>query len=426
MMQIFPWLSIFLNNEVNNVMMSHQGSPAAVEKSTVLIDRPRVVDIASIERELTALWEAASDADRDGVTTVTRACSMNLIVVGDADAGIEEISTMVGEVAIIHPGRIFMIVLHRTSARTGLDAWVSARCSLPTPGRNQVCCEEITIKAHGADTGKVASVVTSLLVSDVPIVVLWKSTINIGDPLMGELFRIADRVLVDTSEQLEPQQVLRDWGRVVVGEWSGTDGLAFGARGRVVAAFGDLSWGHLTPWRTLLARLFDPQETRPVLKSITQMDLSYTATSTPLHSGLGQSLLLVAWLAGRLGWIVDRPLLPGDRNSFRASLRRDQPDGLIEIRLGQVPARPGVPGAIESIDLKAGAGFRLRLRADVEAGTVAVERTLGDGRVEGSVHTFMPSPEAALVAKELDLLHRDALYEGSLHSLLDLLGEGQA
>jgi len=425
-MQLFRWLSIFLNNEANPIMTSLQSGPATGAGSTVLIDQPRVVDIASIERELIALWKAASDADRDGVSTVTRACSMNLLVVADAEPGIEEIGAMVGEVAIVHPGRIFMIVLDRTSARTGLDAWVSARCSLPAPGRNQVCCEEITIKARGADTGKVASIVTSLLVSDVPIVVLWKSTINLRDPLMVELFRIADRVLVDTSEQLEPQQVLRDWGRAVVGEWSGGNGQASGAGGRVVAAFGDLSWSHLTPWRTLLAHVFDPQEMRPMLKSISQIDLSYSSTTIPLHSGLGQSLLLVAWLAGRLGWIVDQPMCPGDGNSFRATLRRDQRGGPIEIRIGQVPARPGAPGAIESVSLKAGAVFHLRLRAEAEVGTVAVERILGGGRVEESVHTFMPSLEAALVAKELDILHRDALYEGSLHSLLDLLREGQS
>jgi hypothetical protein len=91
--------------------------------------------------------------------------------------------------------------------------------------------------------------------------------------------------------------------------------------------------------------------------------------------------------------------------------------------MGPVPARPGAPGAIESVSLKAGVGFLLRLRAEADGHTVAVERMLGSSRIEESVHTFMQSSEAALVAKELDILHRDALYEGSLHSLLDLLGE---
>ena len=162
-----------------------------------------------------------------------------------------------------------------------------------------------------------------------------------------------------------------------------------------------------------------------MLRSISQIDVSYSSTTVPLHSGLGQSLLLVAWLAGRLGWIVDQPVRPGDGNSFRATLRRDQRGGLIEIRIGQVPVHPRAPGAIESVSLKAGDVFHLRLCAEAEAGTVAVERLLGGGRVEESVHTFMPLPEAALVAKELDILHRDALYEGSLHSLLDLLRERQ-
>ncbi|MBM2846304.1 MAG: Glucose-6-P dehydrogenase subunit [Bacteroidetes bacterium] len=102
-------------------------------QQTVLLGAPREVDVVAIERELMRLWKHASDdVGEDGSSSpVVRACSMNLVVVTDTEEAATEIGDLVGEVTLDHPSRIFLITADRRSGTPLLDAWISARCSLP-------------------------------------------------------------------------------------------------------------------------------------------------------------------------------------------------------------------------------------------------------------------------------------------------------
>jgi len=373
-------------------------------QQTVLLDPPREVDVVAIERELTQLWKRASDeGSEDGNgSPVVRACSMNLVVVTETEDAAREIGDLVGEVTIEHPSRIFLITAERRSGTPSLDAWISARCSLPVPGGKQVCCEQINLTAHGTEANKIPSIVISLLVSDVPTVLLWKPRIDVHDGILRSLIQVADRVLIDSSEEGAPHFSLVAWGRLL--EKNGT------------AAFGDLAWTHLMQWRSLLAQVFQPAEVRQHLFTLDRIHIAYSTSTVPRHSGLSQSLLLVGWLAHSLGWIQVHPLEKTTDGEFTAKFRRDEQ--AITVTLSAVDPGAGVPGGIESIALHGAAGFNVLYEMMKRNDCIRIRQSGAPGE------TILPhthKTEAELVSRALDELHRDAVYEGSLSTLMALL-----
>src|SRR5512142_1810636 len=145
---------------------------------SVLLEAPKEVSLAHLEHELTQLWKETESGRGDSIRPVVRACTMNLIVVTEDEAGADAIASMVGEVTLEHPARIFLVVVDRKAQEASLDAWISARCTIPEPGQEQVCCEQITFVGRGRDVDKITSAVTSLLVPDVPTMLLWKTSID--------------------------------------------------------------------------------------------------------------------------------------------------------------------------------------------------------------------------------------------------------
>src|SRR5512133_3600659 len=110
-------------------------------QQTVLLEAPREVSLADLEQELTQLWKEAESGHGDSFRPVTRACTMNLIVVTEDETGSDAVAAMVGDVTLEHPARIFLVVLDRKAQESSLNVWISARCAIPEPGREQVCCE---------------------------------------------------------------------------------------------------------------------------------------------------------------------------------------------------------------------------------------------------------------------------------------------
>lgn len=265
--------------------------------TSVSLGTPRPVDIAAIERGLVALWKEAGEP-RDGVPpAAVRACALNLVTVVPAGRAADLAADLVGEVTEEHPARIFLVT--ETEGTGDLEAWISARCRLPAPGAALVCCEQVTISANPKRRSAVTSVVASLLVPDIPVVVLWKSPLRADDPLAVSLASLADRVLVDSSES---------------GDAAGTL-LALAALPAHTArrwAPGDLSWTQLHQWRAAAGEAFQEPAALAALPSLTSVTVRYAVAESPHSSGEGAALLLTAWLAGRLAWAPVRSAAQGE------------------------------------------------------------------------------------------------------------------
>ncbi len=374
------------------------------EQQTQLLAEPKEVDVVAIERELTRLWKDATERAPDSLSVpVVRACALNLIVVTEREEDVDTLAGMVGDVTIEHPARIFLALADRRSSSAHLDAWISARCSLPVPGGKQVCCEQITLIARGDEAAKIPSLVTSLLVPDVPSVLLWKADVNEKDPLLRSLTEVVNRVLIDSSDTPAPEQMLRAWGMVM--KTTGSH-----------VTFGDLSWTHLTPWRSVVANAFNPPSMRPLLKQIEAVTVEYSSTVRPQHSGLSQAFLFVGWLADRLQWVVGKGMDTAAHGSYTTSFQQN--GRIVNVRLVPVAAREGFPGGIESLTLDMSGAASLNVSATKHPHCVALTRRSEHGVSEEMLTVMSDRTEAMLVAQELEVVSRDLGYEAAVKKLL--------
>src|SRR5262245_28599848 len=119
------------------------------------------VDIGAIERELTALWQQASEEDEHG--GVIRSSILNLIVYTPDKSKVAAIDEMLTEITAAHPCRAILIVADQNAKEPRIEAEVTSRCSLPSGSSKQVCCEQVTITAAAPSLGEVPSVVEPLL-----------------------------------------------------------------------------------------------------------------------------------------------------------------------------------------------------------------------------------------------------------------------
>ena len=335
-----------------------------------------------------------------------RACSLNFIVVTEDEKEVDALADMVGEVTLEHPARIFLIAANRRTGTPKLDAWISARCSLPVPGGKQVCCEQINITAHGTDANKIPSIITSLLVSDIPSVLLWKPRIDANDSILQSLAHVVDRILIDSSEDASPEQSLLAWHSFIGNHDTHT-------------TFGDLAWTHLVAWRSVVANAFNPPDMRAQLANIEAVTIEYSSTTNPKHSGLSQSFLLVSWLAQKLKWLTLKPLQKSGTSELAAKLRLDEQ--AINVRLIPVAARKDFPGAIESVTIHINTGLQLRFAATEYHDCVLHSQQSKTKSSEELLTIMSDKSEALLVAQELEVVTRDAGYEAVLATLAGLL-----
>lgn len=383
----------------------------SAEQLTQLLTEPREVDVVAIERELIRLWKDASEVGAaPGSAPVMRACSLNLIVITNDRHRMGELAEIIGEVTLEHPARVFLVAAERSSARPYLDAWVSARCSLPVPGGKQVCCEEITLAAGGADVEKISSIITGLLVPDVPVIVLWKLPVRPDDTLLLALSWVANRVIIDSSDEDSPHGTLRFWG-------------AFMSRSHGHVSFGDLAWTHITPWRSVIAGAFNPEEMRSLLSTIHGIEIRHSVTSRPDHAGFSQAILLGGWFAERLRWNVSNALADtagGISNAVLQKADNEQPNA-ITLTLRRVEPRPGFPGGVESVGIASG-GTLLEFAATRHARCIAVRTQTLEAAEEHLATVLSNRNEAELIAQELEMTMPDKGYEAVMSKVLQLLG----
>ena len=384
--------------------------PVSDPRQSVLLDAPKEIEVGSIEQELVQLWKQTGEGSSPTTAPVIRACSLNLVIFtegADRSSGLEE---LVSQITVDHPSRIFLISADRRSAKSSIAAWVSARCSLPVPGGRQVCCEEINLSVSGTDANKVPSIVTSLLVPDIPTILLWRSKLDARDDVLKLLTQVAERVLIDSSEELNPLESLVAWSSVI-------------DQGRDRTAYGDFSWTHLTHWRGLLAQAFQPAPLREHLMSVDRVAVEYSSTRVPMHSGLSQSFLAAAWLAHVLGWVLVRPFNEETDRVFAAKFR--QGERAITLLVKEMPLRDTRPGGIESIALHSALGGEIVLQSVVgREDCMLLRSSLSGSAPTEDVLMVHHQTEAELVSRELEILYNDPLFESAMAVLARVLVRG--
>ena len=353
------------------------------------------IDVTAIERELTSLWKQASEDEDHGVI---RSSILNLLVYVAETSEAREIDDTLTEITASHPSRAILMIADQQAAGSRLEAHVTSKCTLPTATSKQVCCEQVTITAAGSGVAELPSAVPPLLMSDLPVYLWWRAVPRIRDKaLFRKLADISDRVIIDSSLFNDPHRdvvsmasVLRDTPR-----WT---------------AISDLNWARLTAWRALLAGFYDVQDYRPMLDQLDQLVIEYAPPSTDRALIPPRALLLVGWLASRLGWRAQAGAAKRTADSTSFEFAVDDRSVEVEFRHA---SREIEPGHIALVTLRSRAEqsvlFTVRRSADAQRIETSVSR--GEETRVQRVLSYEGLSESELIGKELEIRGHDRVYE---------------
>lgn len=200
-----------------------------------------------ILKGLGKLWTSLGEEEKQqGKPTVLRACAMTLIVATDeADEGFLASQT-ISELVREHPSRgIVLAVSDKGPAEP--EARVLAQCWKPFGKAQQICCEQIEIKACSESWPNLGPILLGLTAADLPVVCWCRHRGALSHGVTSDEERgletvmdLANKTVVDTRglDTASALELLSRWRQ----------------QGRIVA---DLEWTRLTPWREPLGHLFD-------------------------------------------------------------------------------------------------------------------------------------------------------------------------
>ena len=293
--------------------------------------------VAGAQRALLSRRHAQSDA-------YAPARVLNMVAVVDREWK-GEVQNRLERVGRYHASRTVVCVVE--PGRTRLDARASISAEdAPRAGQVALVCEQVEIQVGPQHLRHLDTIVDPVLVSDL-ITVVWSPH---GHPeAVDALLGLAHVVLLDSVEGPDVRGALQRVGELT--------------REAYVV---DLAWLRSTPWRERVAASFDPPQWRPELAEIRAVTVKHRADST------AAALLLVGWLASRLGWRPS-PLLRADGGLAGAAVYRRH-----EIARG-LEATEGldVPGLC-GVTIETARGTSLSLERG--PGGLTARRRTGDGR----------------------------------------------
>lgn len=353
------------------------------------------IDVGAIERELTSLWQQASEGDDHGVI---RSSILNLLVYAPKGADADLVDDMLAGITAAHPCRALLMIADPSAAEANLAAQVTSRCTLPTATSKQVCCEQVTINAAGSAVNDVPSAVAPLLLSDLPVYLWWRAVPRIQDKaLFQKLTDISDRVIIDSALFNDAHGDIAKMAAVLnlTPRWT---------------AISDLNWARLTAWRALLAGFYDIAEYRSHLEQLDHVVIEYSPSTTEPSAIPARALLLGAWLASRLGWRVNAD--SAKRKDDIASFEFSTDHHPITLEFTHT-SRDIEPGHIAEVTLEC---------ANDKSGSFTVKRSQCGKRIETSVkrgeamHTqrvlsYEGFGEGELIGREIEILGHDRVYE---------------
>jgi glucose-6-phosphate dehydrogenase assembly protein OpcA len=203
--------------------------------------------------------------------------ALNLVCVVDKAYG-GEIANRLRGVGRYHGSRT--IVCEVEPGRTTIDAVATtASDTHPEPGHVAPLRETVIVDVGESHLAGLDTIVDPLVVSDLPTV-LWAP--HGHEQALDRLLGLAQVVLLDSVDDPDAR-----------------DGLQRAAELSERAYVVDLAWLRSTPWRERIAATFDPVHLRPDLHAISAVTVRHDPESS------AAALLLIGWLASRLGWKLD-------------------------------------------------------------------------------------------------------------------------
>jgi glucose-6-phosphate dehydrogenase assembly protein OpcA len=227
---------------------------------------------------------------------------LNMVCVVDK-AWSGEVANRLRRVGRYHASRT--VVLSVDPKRQSLDAVATISSDVhPKAGEYALLRETVIVEVGEKHLPALDTIVDPLVVTDLPTL-LWSPH---GHPeAIDVLLPLAQVVLLDSLDEPDLHEALaraRDLSR----------------KAYVV----DLAWLRSTPWRERVAATFDPDHLRPDLKVISAVTVRHNPESA------AAALLLIGWLASRLGWEPSRLINRNGAVAGKAHGRRQDVELVLE------------------------------------------------------------------------------------------------
>jgi glucose-6-phosphate dehydrogenase assembly protein OpcA len=300
---------------------------------------------------------------------------LNMVAVVDASWR-GEIMNRLERVGRYHPSRTILCSVEE--GRTTLDA--SARLSADgtgDPSLISVVEERVDIQMGPSHLRRLDAIVDPLILADLTTVV-WAP--HGHHDAIEAMHGLADVVLLDSSDDPNPARA-----------------IAWVCRLEEHAYVVDLAWLRGTPWRERIAATFDPDEWRPALRQIARVVVRHRPDSA--LSGV----LMLGWLASRLGWEPGSLVEESGRRHGRARA------GKLEVSLQLEPVHDLSAPGLGGITLETADGMTLSL--DRSEGGLAANRRTRDGRESSWVVLGASRGEAGILGEGIrQALLRDPTY----------------
>ena len=364
-----------------------------------LVSEVTAADTRAIEAGLHELWRMAEGGEAGGA--LVRAASMTLLLPVEAGIDPDDLAPLLDALTATHPFRAILLVSDEEVDRP--RARLCSHTRGVGEGELARYWEDIRIVSPPRSLHQVMSAVASLSLPNLPVHTWWDGDPDFDGNLYHHVVEVADRILVDSSRFGDPAASL--------------PGLAAAIEvAHESIAFADLSWTRLTPWRLLIAEFFDAPADQALLNSIQHVRVEYVWRG---GGEAAQALLLVSWLASRLGW---EPRAMRPHGSARGEWSFEMVDGVrpVEVVVAVDSAAEAQRGertaGLRSVTIRAAEGDR---RADYavercddgeEARTVA---EVDGARLEG-IARLPASGRADLLREELGRFATDRIYGESL------------
>lgn len=312
-----------------------------------------------------------------------RALTLNLICRAQDAADAARMAESLWGLGPRHPARVFLL----TPGAAGKAIYLAA-----DPHGSELM--ELAVAPERAASP--VSVVAPLLVSDLPVVLLWRGGDPQGSPEFHEWAAMADRVLVDAHRMRLDAARLGALGRELPGR---TD-------------LNDLTWTRLTPWRQLLCQGLETEAEG--FRHIRRISITAGHGQKPTASLA--ATLFAGWLAHLLQWTPEERLGPD------ALRLRDGAGGEVVLRLQPCPSEE-----------RHGLLRRLVVEGEENEMSVVIQHrgerlamnVRGGGRLLGEWSgpaSAAARGEMETLCEELSVHGRDGLYQDALERGLALVG----
>jgi len=354
-------------------------------------------NLSALEKDLRDLWkEMAQKSQKENQQAVMRACVLNLIVYASGERAIDEVSAIMSEVSSEHPARIMILAVDDSKQEAGLQAWVTALCHFQPGGRRQVCCEQILFRASSANASLLPGAVRPLIVPEIPVVVWWRHSLDVREPIFVDLIESASRAVIDTSRLVGSIQDLAQYVK----------------KERQWTAFSDLSWAKLTPRRMLISGFFDAPDRRALLDKIERIEIFY---SFKHNAPPAQAMLLSGWLASRLQW-KPKSKIQADGPLRRLALTANQRPVTIEWKTEESEQE----GVVRVRLYIQGINGYFQVSVTEKGEHLQTESTLAGMTSPPAIAIRYPWSETQLIHRELEIMGHDSVYEEALIFLADI------